>query len=80
MGKLKQLSGREVVSIFKASGFILKRKTGSHFRMTLYKNGRSHHVTIPQHDGLRKGTLRAITRIFEMCFGKEETQKHFYTE
>jgi predicted RNA binding protein YcfA (HicA-like mRNA interferase family) len=78
MPKLRQFSGKEVVKIFEAHGFEVKRSVGSHVRMTLYKEDSSYHVTIPLHDSLKKGTLHGIIKDFELCFGKNETQRCFF--
>jgi predicted RNA binding protein YcfA (HicA-like mRNA interferase family) len=80
MQKLKQLSGRDVVKIFEVYGFIIKRTVGSHVRLTLTHNTVSYHVTVPLHKSLKKGTLHGIVKDFEICFGKKESQKNFFTE
>lgn len=77
MPKPKQFSGKEVVKIFEAHGFEVKRVAGSHVRMTLLQNGSSFHITIPLHDSLKKGTMHGIIKDFELCFGKEEATSCF---
>jgi predicted RNA binding protein YcfA (HicA-like mRNA interferase family) len=77
MKKFKQLSGKEVVKIFEMHGFEVKRKVGSHVRLTLVQKDSSYHVTIPLHDLLKTGTLHSIVKDFEICFGKEEAEKYF---
>jgi predicted RNA binding protein YcfA (HicA-like mRNA interferase family) len=42
-----------------AFGYQFVRQLGSHRRLTTQLNG-EHHLTIPNHDPLRPGTLRAI--------------------
>lgn len=79
MLKLKQFSGKEVVKIFEAHGFEIKRTVGSHVRLTLVRDSSSFHVTIPLHDSLKKGTLHGIIKDFELCFGKEETEQCFFS-
>ena len=78
MHKLKQFSGKEVIKIFEAHGFEIKRSTGSHTRLTLSQEGTSYHITIPLHDSLKKGTLHGIVKDFEVCFGKEEAARCFF--
>jgi len=73
-----QFSGKEVVKIFEAHGFVISRAIGSHVRLTLSRNNSSYHVTIPLHDSLKKGTLHGIIKDFELCFGKDETKKCFF--
>jgi len=40
-------------------GYVVTRQKGSHLRLTTMMRG-EHHVTIPDHDSLRVGTLRSI--------------------
>lgn len=42
-------------------GYVVTRRAGSHMRLTTQRGG-GHHVTIPDHDALRVGTLSAILR------------------
>ncbi|HJY84101.1 MAG TPA: type II toxin-antitoxin system HicA family toxin [Candidatus Binatia bacterium] len=55
----RDLSGKELVQALKTLGYQVTRQTGSHMRLTTQEHG-EHHVTIPQHDALRVGTLAAI--------------------
>ncbi len=80
MQKFKQLSGKEVIKIFESHGFKTKRTVGSHTRLSLLQDGISYHVTIPLHKSLKRGTLHGVVKDFELCFGKEETIKWFFTE
>jgi predicted RNA binding protein YcfA (HicA-like mRNA interferase family) len=43
----------------RAFGYEFSRQVGSHRRLTTQTGGQ-HHLTIPNHDPLRPGTLRAI--------------------
>jgi len=36
------------------------RQVGSHRRLTSNQSGSQHHITVPAHDPLKPGTLRAI--------------------
>ena len=78
MKKLKQLSGKEVVKIFEMHGFEIKRKVGSHVRLTFIQKDSSYHVTIPLHTPLKLGTLHGIVKDFEVCFGQAEAEKYFF--
>jgi predicted RNA binding protein YcfA (HicA-like mRNA interferase family) len=40
-------------------GYSETRQTGSHLRLTTHEHG-EHHVTVPNHDSLRVGTLSAV--------------------
>ncbi len=55
----RDLSGAELVKRLGKMGYSISRQTGSHLRLTSTVHG-EHHVTIPNHDPLRVGTLAAI--------------------
>jgi predicted RNA binding protein YcfA (HicA-like mRNA interferase family) len=44
-----------------AFGYFFSRQVGSHRRLTTCENG-EHHLTVPAHNPLKPGTLRAILR------------------
>ncbi|MCL4787982.1 MAG: type II toxin-antitoxin system HicA family toxin [Verrucomicrobia bacterium] len=46
-------------SLRRAFGYEFSRQVGSHRRLTTQTGGQ-HHLTIPNHNPLRPGTLRAI--------------------
>jgi len=48
-----------LVKALAAIGYRTTRQTGSHVRLTC-ETPRQHHITIPNHDPLRIGTLAAI--------------------
>lgn len=55
----RDLSGADLVKRLGKIGYAVSRQTGSHLRLTRNEGG-EHHVTIPNHDPLRIGTLAAI--------------------
>lgn len=55
----RDISGVELTKRLKKFGYTSVRQTGSHIRLTTFQNG-EHHLTIPQHDTLKIGTLSAI--------------------
>jgi len=55
----RDLSGRELARALRRYGYEVTRETGSHMRLTTRQRG-EHHVTIPDHDSLRIGTLSDI--------------------
>ncbi len=55
----RDISGNDLASALKLHGYCITRKTGSHMRLTTTECG-EHHLTIPQHQSLRIGTLAAI--------------------
>ena len=55
----RDVSGTELAKALSAFGYSIIRQTGSHMRLVSSRNG-EHHVTIPQHDPLRVGTLASF--------------------
>lgn len=55
----RDLSGAELVKRLGRLGYHVTRQTGSHLRLTSTAHG-EHHITVPQHDPLRIGTLAAV--------------------
>ena len=55
----RDLSGADLVKRLGRLGYEVTRQTGSHLRLTSNVRG-VHHLTIPNHDPLRIGTLAAI--------------------
>ncbi len=55
----RDLSGADLVKGLSKLGYAITRQTGSHLRLTC-REGDEHHVTVPNHDPLRVGTLAAI--------------------
>jgi predicted RNA binding protein YcfA (HicA-like mRNA interferase family) len=55
------LSGEQLAHALGRLGYQVTRQTGSHMRLTKAEPS-EHHITIPNHDPLRVGTLAAILR------------------
>ena len=55
----RDISGEELAALLERHGYQITRQTGSHMRLTTLHGG-DHHVTIPNHDPLRLGTLNSI--------------------
>ncbi len=55
----RDLSGADLVKRLGRFGYEVTRQSGSHLRLTSHAHG-EHHITIPNHDPLRIGTLAAI--------------------
>lgn len=64
----RDLSGAELVKRLGKLGYSVTRQTGSHLRLTSTTHG-EHHVTIPNHDPLRVGTLAAILAVVAVHHG-----------
>lgn len=55
----RDVSGADLARALAAFGYAVTRQTGSHMRLTTHVQG-EHHLTIPDLDSLRVGTLAAI--------------------
>jgi predicted RNA binding protein YcfA (HicA-like mRNA interferase family) len=55
----RDLAGRTLVAALSRFGYQVTRQKGSHIRLTTERNG-EHHITVPDHDSLRVGTLSGI--------------------
>jgi predicted RNA binding protein YcfA (HicA-like mRNA interferase family) len=57
----RDISGRRLAKTSSSLGYEVTRQSGSHLRLTTTVNGK-HHITIPNHDPLKVGTLSGILR------------------
>jgi predicted RNA binding protein YcfA (HicA-like mRNA interferase family) len=55
----RDLSGTELIKALRRLGYEVSRSHGSHFRLTTNVRG-EHHLTVPNHDSLRVGTLNSL--------------------
>ena len=77
MPKLRVLSGKEVVKILSKFGFEVVSQRCSHVRRIL-PDGTKQTLTVPLHDELDKGTLKAIIRQASRYIPEEELRPYFY--
>ena len=75
----RDMSGGELARVLRAFGYEVTRQTGSHLRATTRQGG-EHHVTIPNHDALRVGTLSGILGDVAEHFGlsREELAERLF--
>jgi predicted RNA binding protein YcfA (HicA-like mRNA interferase family) len=79
--KLKSLSGKDVLSILSKFGFSVHSKRGSHAKLRRFlPSGDRQSLTVPVHDELDKGTLRAILRQASRFVPEAELKKEFYSD
>ncbi len=55
----RDIDSSNLINALNQFGYEPTRQTGSHIRLTTHQNGQ-HHLTIPNHDPLKIGTLNAI--------------------
>lgn len=59
----RSISGKELAKALNRVGYEVTRQTGSHMRLTR-NEPEQHHITIPDHNPIRIGTLSAILSDF----------------
>lgn len=62
MGKLRALSGRDVMAILAENGFVEVRRRGSHVVVQKRVSDSTTTVIVPDHKEIRIGTLASIIR------------------
>ena len=81
MPKLKTLSGGDVVKICCLFGFEIEAQRGSHVKLRrLLPDGARRTFTIPIHDEMDKGTLKAIYRQALRYLTEDQLRPHFYSD
>ena len=55
----RDISGAELARLLKKLGYQVSRQTGSHLRLSTSQRA-EHHITIPNHNPIKVGTLSAI--------------------
>ena len=79
MPRLKVLSGKDVVKILSRFGFMPVSQKESHVKLSrTLPSGMRQSLTIPLHEELDKGTLKAIYRQALRFIPEEELKPYFY--
>lgn len=55
----RDIDASKLIKVLRKLGYETTRQSGSHIRLSTQQNGQ-HHITIPNHDPLKIGTLNAI--------------------
>lgn len=69
----RDVSAQDLIKASKKLGYEITRQTGSHFRLSTQQNGQ-HHITIPNHDPIKIGTLSAILSDMALHFKTSKDQ------
>ena len=64
----RDISGADLAKALSGLGYRTTRQTGSHLRLTTEEQSQ-HHVTIPNHDAIKAGTLAGILSDVAAHFG-----------
>ena len=66
----RDISGTQLARLLRQYGYEQTRQTGSHMRLTSVSQGSEHHITIPNHDSLRVGTLNGVLQDVAVYLGR----------
>jgi len=80
MPKLKNLSGKDVISLLIIFGFTVDSHKGSHVKLRRFYSNENQSLTIPLHKELDEGTLKAIIRQASRYISLEELKIYFHTD
>lgn len=81
MPKPKRLSGDDFIHIFNAFGFSILSQRGSHVKLRrMTATGEKQTLTVPRHNELDAGTVRAIFRQASRYIPEGELRSHFFVE
>ncbi len=69
----RDLSGHELIKYLKQFGYKVTRQTGSHIRLTTTVQGQ-HHITLPNHEPIKIGTLSSNLSDIALHFQKSKEQ------
>jgi len=79
MPKLRVLSGREVIKTLSKFGFEVVSQRGSHIKLRrVLPDGTKQTLTVPLHEELDRGTLKAIIKQASRYIPEDELKPHFY--
>ena len=78
--KLKRLSGKQVIALLGRFKFDVESRKGSHVKLRrITADGQKQTLTIPAHEELDAGTLRAIIRQASRYVSEEELKAIFFS-
>lgn len=69
----RDLCGEDVVKGLVKIGYVVVRQKGSHIRLTTDRNGQ-HHVTVPNHQSIKVGTLAGVFKDVSEHLGVERDE------
>lgn len=58
----RDLSASDLIKLLKKYGYEETRQTGSHIRLTKFDQDGDHHITVPNHNPIKLGTLNSIVK------------------
>ena len=80
MPKLRVLKSKEIIKFLKQQGFVVDRQKGSHIVLAKTISFSKQVLTIPKHNTLDKGTIKALYNQISRFVPETEIQEFFYTK
>ena len=76
----RDISGQRLISSLAKLGFQITRQRGSHIRLTTQISSEEYHISIPNHDPIKIGTLNNILKDISEKLGinKEDLIKKIF--
>lgn len=70
----RDLKGTDLAKLLSGLGYVITRQAGSHIRLTSTFIGSEHHITIPNHNPLKIGTLNNIINDIASYLGMDKQE------
>jgi len=76
----RDVSAEELVKSLNKLGYQKTRQVGSHIRLTIVKSQIQYHITIPNHNPIKIGTLNSILKVVSthLSISKEDLLKKIF--
>ena len=78
MPKLRDISGKKLVSVFESFGFVVVSQKGSHIKMSRLRSSLQT-LVIPNHESIAKGTIKEIYKQALKYISGSDLKKIFYS-
>ena len=78
MPKLRNVGYKEIIKFLEQQGFVVDRQKGSHIVLVRVISFSKQVLTVPSHENLDKGTIKAIYNQASRFVPESELQKLFY--
>jgi len=80
-GRLRPLSGGEIVAVLSRFGFKILSQRGSHVKLRRTgPRGEKQTLVVPTHEELDRGTLRAVFQQASRYIAEDDLRPYFYTD
>lgn len=70
----RDVSSKQLIKALKKLGYEITRQKGSHIRLTLNLQENIHHITIPDHNPIKIGTLNNILNELSIIHKKNKQE------